>query len=77
MEAIKMESVNSSNIKEIGYNAKNKVMLVKFHTGAMYSYSMVTAKTYNEFKNAQSVGKYFATNIKDKYPTLKVEEKLK
>jgi hypothetical protein len=56
------ESVRSSQLKEIAHN--DNVLYVKFKSGKTYSYSPVTKEKYEEFKDAESVGKYFHTNFK-------------
>jgi hypothetical protein len=56
------ETVRSSQLKEIAHN--DNVLYIKFKSGKTYSYSPVTKEKYEEFKNAESAGKYFHTNFK-------------
>lgn len=67
MPNIKVEThpVNSSNIKEIGWDGDMKILQVNFWNGAIYQYHPVTATGYQALKSAESVGKYFNENIKE------------
>jgi hypothetical protein len=53
-----------SNIKAIGYNAKEAKILVTFENGTIYSYGPATEKQFNDFNEAPSVGSYFHKKIK-------------
>lgn len=56
--------VNSSQIKEVAFDKKNNKLYVTFKTnGSTYSYDY-TLEAFEEFLNADSIGKYFAKNIK-------------
>lgn len=59
----------SSMISDIEYDDVEKLLRVKFAKGGWYEYQDVSKKTYDEFINAESAGKYFLANIKDKYVT--------
>lgn len=61
---IEMVPVNSSNIAAIGYSEKLLTLHVEFHTGAVYRYYPVPKITYDELMGAESIGGYFAKNIK-------------
>ncbi len=63
--------VTSSDIASIGY--KDSVLEIEFHSGNnVYQYFQVPEQEYNELMNAQSHGKYFNQNIKNKYQYEKV-----
>lgn len=64
--------VSSSNISAIGYDEDSQVLEVEFINGGVYSYSSVPAGEYDGFVNADSKGKYFHANIKDRYPFIKL-----
>jgi len=72
---MKMISVKSSNIQQIGWeerrvslNQKPKAILrIAFNTGMVYDYHDVPKEVYESFLKAESIGKYFWANIKDKY----------
>ena len=65
-----MQKVNSSAIEKIGY--QNNELFIKFITGKMYIYNGVPTNIYNKFINAESKGKFFINNIKDRYNYQKV-----
>jgi hypothetical protein len=66
------QSVESSNIDAIAFDREPEAQLVelwvRFKTGASYSYVGVPLSTAEDFLAAQSKGKFFAENIKGKYP---------
>lgn len=57
--------VSFSDIKSIGY--ENNTLEIEFHSGGIYQYFDVPQEVYIELMNAESHGKYFHRNIKDKY----------
>lgn len=59
--------VNSSSIDSIGYGNKKSALIVKFKNGGLYVYTGVAKSVFDEFKNAGSLGKYHADNIKSNY----------
>lgn len=61
---VDLKPVKSSQIASIGYHAESKTLVVKFKNNAMYSYSDVPEKIFNELMAAESVGKYFHARVK-------------
>ena len=66
---MKMDSVDSSFIKEIGW--ENERLRVIFYDGITFDYLNVTEDAYKEFKNASSVGSHFHRKIKNAYHAIK------
>jgi len=63
--------VTSSDIASIGY--EDNVLEIEFHSGkSVYQYFHVPEQEHNELMNAQSHGKYFNQNIKNKYQYEKI-----
>ena len=62
-----MLPVKSSNISELGYDPVSGELRVKFATGGLYSYAGVDQKTYDAFRQAPSIGAYFASKIRNKH----------
>lgn len=59
------KEVVSSNIFAVGYYSPEKALIVEFARSAgVYLYKPVTEQQYLEFLSAESLGKYFAANIK-------------
>ncbi len=66
------QNVESSNIVSVGYDKESLVLEVEFKKGKVYRYSDVDGLTYAGLLTAESVGKYFHQNIKDKFSFTKV-----
>lgn len=54
----------SSNISNVYYKKSHGKMIVEFSNGALYVYYGVSASLLEQWKTAESVGKFFNTNIK-------------
>ena len=54
-------------IKSFDYDAQNKILKIEFKNGSIYKYLDVPESIYQGLKDAASVGKYFNSNIKDKF----------
>ena len=67
------QSVESSNLKSVGYDEFLLVLETEFNSGAVYRYYGVPLEVHDELINAESVGKYFNANVKSRYNFLKVE----
>lgn len=52
-------------IAAVGYDDEKQKLTVQFNNGAIYSYGGVPQSEYNAMMSAQSVGSYFAHNIKN------------
>ena len=66
-----MPTVNSSMISEVEYDEAEKLLKLKFTKGGWYGYLDVPKEVCQELLSADSVGKYFLANIKNKYETEK------
>ncbi len=66
--ACEMISVDSSLLKEVGYEEEIEQLTVIFRkTGGTYLYFGVRPEIYEAMMAAGSVGSYFVKNIKDKF----------
>ena len=70
--AVSYHHVESSNIDQIGYDAESQELRVKFNSGSEYRYSNVPGPVFADFLDADSAGKFFASNIKGQYEYSKV-----
>lgn len=61
------QPVSSSNIASIGYDSPSSTLEIEFNDGAIYQYFDVPAAVHSELLGAESVGKYFAANVKGAY----------
>ena len=78
---IALDSVDSSQIEAIGYDAETQTLAIQFKgkgekPGSVYHYSGFSAEDWQAFRDAESVGSHFYKNIKplpDKYPYVRIE----
>ena len=59
--------VNSSAIVSVGYGHDSMVLEIELTGGAIYHYFDVPESVYREFMSADSLGKYYNTNIRNSY----------
>lgn len=64
--------VNSSNIRDIGYDISKAELRVIFADGSEYAYSMVGPETYKSLINSASKGSHFHAHIKGKFDHRKI-----
>lgn len=67
-----MDITGSSNIKAVNYDKETKTMEVSFSNGSRYKYEEVPAEKYEAFIKAESKGKHFATEIRNKFRSTKL-----
>jgi hypothetical protein len=58
--------VDSSTIKQISYDKKNKVLKVKFPNDKVYQYEGIGPKLVADFKKSKSKGRFFHQRIRKK-----------
>ncbi len=61
------QSVSSSNLVSIGYDASSQTLEVEFKGGTVYQYFDVPEDEYDSLMSASSHGVYFSANIRDNY----------
>jgi|GEM_PF-648779 len=59
--------VISSEIEWIGYEHKDRMLQVEFIDGPVYRYQEVPHTIFEEFLQASSHGRYFESNVKNKF----------
>ena len=67
-EKIPLQAFDSTNLAALGYNPAKSILAVQFKSGAIYHYADVSLEVALGFLQADSVGRYYATTIKGKYP---------
>ena len=60
--------VESAAIREIDYDARRSRLRVTFVSGERYAYDNVPAKAHRAFIEAESKGRFFQSEIRDRYP---------
>ena len=66
-------SVASSNLASVGYDAATQTLEVEFLNGSIYQYYDVPESIYNKLIAAGSIGKFLYQNIRDAYECSMVE----
>jgi hypothetical protein len=61
---MKRETIESSNIKSLGYDPETETLEVEFNSGQIYQYEGVNGDLHQNLINAESVGSFFHSNIK-------------
>jgi len=69
---IARETVDSSVIHAMGYDADLALLEIEFVSGDVYRYHFVPRRIWTELRNAPSKGAYFANVIREKFPTARV-----
>lgn len=64
--------VESSMINSIGYDSESAILEIEFNSGAVWQYSDFSEPSWYEFKNAESLGKFFHREIKGQYAESRV-----
>lgn len=62
-----MHEFKSSFLKGCSYDEEKQELTVFFQNGKEYPFADVSKEIYEEFKDAESPGKYFGAYIKGKY----------
>src|SRR5437773_8765092 len=74
---IPRESVDSNVIASIGYSKRRHILEIEFVNGAVYRYLEVSPSVYRDLMKAESKARYYVTNIKGSYPSVRVRPRLK
>lgn len=62
---MKRLTVESSQIKSIGYKPEGRILEIEFHRGGIYQYVPILETTYQELIASVSIGQYFNEKIKN------------
>ena len=62
-----MPRVTSEAIDQIEYDAPTRTLFVRFTSGEWYGYADVPSSEYAAFEAAESKGRYFQDNIRDRF----------
>ena len=69
---MKRQTVESTNIRSVGYDAGNELLEIEFHGGATYEYYAVPSRTHTGLMEAHSKGKYFLSNVRNIFKFKKI-----
>ncbi len=68
------KKVESSQIAAVSFINKDQALYVKFKRGQIWQYSPFTFYEYGELQNAESIGKHFHSEIKNKKTGIKLSD---
>jgi len=69
---IPMLPVESSNIAAVGHDAERKLLAVRFRSGSIFHYANIEPELHERFLSAESLGQFFGTQIRGKFPGAKM-----
>ena len=64
--AIERTPVRSSALRSVGYDQEQRALEIEFTSGAVYQYFDVPAEVYRGLMAAESHGRYFHQQVRDK-----------
>ena len=73
---IPRERVASNVIASIGYSKRRHILEIEFVNGAIYRYLEVKPSVYRELMAADSKARYYDTNVKGNYQSVRVRPRL-
>jgi hypothetical protein len=65
--------VESTAIDAIDYDVARSKLLVRFRSGERYVYVGVPGEVHHSFLDAESKGRFFQAEIRDRYPFNRLE----
>jgi len=73
-EGMNMERkrINSSNIRSVGYDPRNRLLEVEFSNGNIYQYNGVSDEVQRRFLSSTSAGSYFRDNIEENFSAKRI-----
>ena len=74
---IPRDRVASNVIASVGYSRRRHILEIEFVNGAVYRYLNVLPSIYQDLMQAESKARYYVTNIKGSYPSLRVRSRVK
>lgn len=66
------QAVTSGNLAEVGYDPNLEILEVQFRHGGVYQYYNVPPFMNERLMTADSLGRFFNTEIKGRYPEAKM-----
>jgi KTSC domain-containing protein len=74
---IPRQHVQSSALASIGYSKRLHILEIEFVNGAIYRYDEIPPSVYRELMSTDSKARYYDTNIKGNYRSVRVRPRLK
>jgi KTSC domain len=60
-----MGSVDSSNVKDVNYDSRTKVLEIQFTHGGKYKYNNISRQRFSAFIRSESLGAYVNEHFRD------------
>jgi hypothetical protein len=73
---IPRDQVSSKVIASVGYSRRRHILEIEFVNGAIYRYLEVAPSVYRELMSVESKARYYDTNIKGNYPSVRVRPRV-
>ena len=70
----RFKPVNSTMLRRVRYDPRNRFLDVVFRTGETYRYKDVPLDEYNKLMKADSHGRYMQTHIIDHYEVVRLDD---
>ena len=67
------KKVNSSSIRSVGYDERNRVLEVEFNDGRVNQYSGVSAEAHRRLISAPSIVSYFRDKVEESFTAKRVK----
>lgn len=67
------KKVNSSAIRSVGYDERNRVLEVEFNDGRINQYGGVSPELHRRLVSAPSIVSYFRDNIEESFTAKRVK----
>jgi KTSC domain-containing protein len=68
---MRRQSVDSSAISSVGYDARRSMLEVEFRRGAVYDYLEVPPRVWKDLLKAPSKGRFFSQHIRGQFPVVR------
>jgi len=70
--SVSWQQVDSTFIKELGWDEEDEMAYARFHDGAEFKYGPMDQSEYDDWRNAPSIGKHFHQVIKKRFKGVRV-----
>jgi hypothetical protein len=70
--AVRVETVDSSVLRAVGYDPSTQTLVLAFTSGAVYTYADVPPEVHAGLLAAPSLGRFFSAEIRDRFPTARL-----
>jgi len=71
-----LQTVTSSNLDQVGYDAARLQLIVVFKSGAAYRYDGVPPDCYERLLQADSKGKFFMAHVRNVFPFTRLDAQM-